>query len=358
MAAATHESRHQLDAGELSVVADGGTGIERLIAAEKSVAKEFARSCGWPHKRVNLFVYGTLQPLAEQIQRTARALGGTQHAADAAAQDLDRKPMVHTYNLADLSECNVFVNRALMINMGLWERPRALEGMLAHEHAHPLAENGTTRAARDVSVTIRQAEAGGTPQTGASLGANCLDHVVYSLERLAQVLCLQAPHEVFTNEMVIGAGFPAALMELNRANLTEGRAGPAARDGLRRRLELEVENARLTEADVELFLFLAAVESHAPFALETAAFTRAGRTEDAQELETLLWRQALDHEEPEVGEIYNALYARYAGLQPDMSAQAFRGWAAETFAPVTAALASRGAAFTASFRAAGDESGN
>jgi hypothetical protein len=342
MAAVAHESRHQLDAGELLVIADDVNGVERLIAAEKKVANGFARSCGWPHRRVNLFVFETLQPLVEQLQRASRALGETKRAAAIAAQELDRKPMVHAYNLADLSECSVFVNRGLMMSLELWDKPLVLEGMLAHEHAHPLSENTTTRAARDVAVTIAQGDAGG-------LAPSCLDHVAYTLEHLAQELCLHAPHEVFTNELAIRAGFPAALLELNRVSLMEGRAGMTARDVLRTRLELEVEAARLTEADVELFLFLAALEAHARIALETAAFTRAGHAAEARELETLLWREALDHVEPEVGEIYNALHARYVELRPDMSAEAFRDWSGETFAPVTAALVCRGAAFSASF---------
>lgn len=63
-------SRHPLaDGGELIVVVDDESGVERLITAEQRVARVYAAHGMWPHARVNLFVFETLQPLIDQLRR-------------------------------------------------------------------------------------------------------------------------------------------------------------------------------------------------------------------------------------------------------------------------------------------------
>lgn len=341
--AAAHISRHPLDSGgELIAIADKEGGVDRLVAAEQCVARGFAAHCGWPHRRVNLFVFETLQPLIDQLQRASRTLGEGKGAAAASVHSLDHKPMVHVYDLANLSECSVFINRALMIRLGMWDDPPIIKGLLAHEHAHPLAENATTRAARGLKVTFEE-----TPSEEST--AHGGEPVVQALEHLSHELCLHAPHEVFANELAVRAGFGGALLALNRASLSEGRAGLAARAALAAHMQGEVEHGRLSEGGAALLLLLASLEAHVRVALETAAFARAGHLDDARALETLLWQEALSHVEPEVGSIYRQLYISYLALKSDMSDSSIRDWAAETFAPIQKAIARHGAHFAASF---------
>ncbi|MGB0087544.1 MAG: hypothetical protein WBP94_19480 [Rhodomicrobiaceae bacterium] len=343
--AAAHISRHPLDGGgELISIADEEGGVDRLVAAEQRVARGFAAHCGWPHRRVNLFVFETLQPLIERLQRASRTLGEGEDAAAASVHSLHDKPMVHLYNLADLSECSIFVNRTLMIRLGMWDDCRVIEGLLAHEHAHPLAENATTRAARRMKVTIEEAPS--EDRTARLPGG---EPVVQALQHLAHELCLHAPQEVFANELTVRAGFGGALLALNRVSLTEGRAGLTARAALAAHMQGEVAHGRLSENGAALLLLLASFEAHLRVALETAAFARAGHLDDAQDLEALLWREALGDVEPEVGSIYRQLYISYLALQPDMSDSLVREWAAATFAPIINAIARYGAHFGASF---------
>jgi hypothetical protein len=334
--AGAHVSRHPLaGGGELNTVADETDGIDRLVAAEQDVARGFASHCGWPHSRVNLFIFEDLQPLIGQLQRASRTLGEGKGAAATALQALQGKPMVHIYSVADLSECSVFVNRALMKRLGMWTDAKVIEGLLAHEHAHPLAENATTRAARDLKVAFAQ-KAGGT---GAE---TVLPAVSQGLERLAHELCLHAPHEVFANELAIRAGFGDALFALNRLSLTGGRAGMAAHAALAAHLKGKSDQGELTEEGAALLLLLASLEAHVRVALETAAFARAGHHAEARALEDLLWREALSHVEVAVGDIYRKFYDSYSALTAEMSRDSVREWVADSFAAVLGVVARLG----------------
>ena len=95
----------------------------------------------------------------------------------------------------------------------MWSDALALRALLAHEHAHPLAENETVRAARELSVEVD----GGEP--GVAGGDRRVLHL------LADRLCVHAPQEVFANEIAIRAGFGDALFHLDRGRRREGRPG-------------------------------------------------------------------------------------------------------------------------------------
>jgi hypothetical protein len=336
-------SRHPLaDGGELIVVVDDESGVERLITAEQRVAQVYAAHGVWPHRRVNLFVFETLQPLIDQLRRASKTLGESEAIAVAAASGLDRKPMVQIYNLADLAQCSIFVNRSLMQRLGMWDQDQILEGLLAHEHAHPLSDNGTTRIARTLHAVLA------APQSTNCTAAPS-DAVQQALATLAHELCIHAPHEVFANEFAVRAGFSDSLFALNRMSLTDGRAGLAARAALADRLRIEVAAGRQTEDGAALLLLLASIEAHARVALETSAFARAGNLDDARALEDLLWQEALSKVESEAGTVYRQLYGSYLALKPDMDAAAVLAWAEKTFNPITIAIPGYGARYTASF---------
>jgi hypothetical protein len=340
-----HVSQYQFTGGcMLTVVEDDEKCAEHLIAAEQSVAQKFASFGKWPHRQVNLFVFENLKPLIEKLGQASRTLGEDKESADNAYHGLENKSMVHAYNPADLKETSIFVNRGQLQRLGLWNDPEVLEGLLAHEHAHPLSENATTLTARNLCVTITPtANPDAERQTPASAST------AKALESLAHELCLHAPHEVFANELVIRVGLGAQLFALNRQSLTGGRAGIEARIMLEARLQAEVAQGRLSENDLALTLLLASLEAHTRVALETAAFARAGAQEQADALNDLLQREAFRHIEPEVEDIYRQLCNSYGALTADMEASQLQDWAANAFAPVTNAIARLGAHFTAAF---------
>jgi hypothetical protein len=323
-----HVSRRRIDGVELQVIADAPEEIESLIEAEEKVARGFLRHGGWPCRRINMFVFESLQPLIDRLRRTA--------LQPLAARELESKPMVHIYNMGDLTNCSLFVNRRLMMRRGVWSDPLALEGLLAHEHAHPLAENATTCAARGLKTRLVAAKTP-SPMTPAPLAA-----VGRSLEHLAEELCIHAPHEVFTNEIAIRAGFGPALHHLNRLNLGGGRAGMTERLALAEGLRAQAAEGRLSQTDVELLLLTASMEAHVRMALETAAFVRAERPEEARSVEDLLEAEVFRHVEPEIRTLYRAFHLQCLQLAPSMDRDAFRRWAAAAFAPVIEEFVRRG----------------
>lgn len=332
-----HVSRHRINGAELQVIADAPDGIQSLIVVEEKVVRGFLQHGGWPHRRINLFVFKSLQPLIERLRQAARQ--------PLAARGLESKPMVHVYNMGDLTECSLFANRHLMMRQGIWSDPLALEGLLAHEHAHPLAENATTGAARGLKTRLVAAKTDDDPgagKTSSPITPAPLAAVGRSLEHLAEELCVHAPHEVFTNEIAIRAGFGPALHHLNRLNLKGGRAGMTERLALAEGLRTQVTEGRLREADVGLLLLTASMEAHVRMALETAAFVRAERPEEACGVEELLEVEVFRHVEPEIRTLYHAFRHQYLQLTPGMDQDAFRHWASAAFAPVIEELARRG----------------
>ena len=183
-----HFSRCRVEDTTLQVMADLQRDLDRLIREEKSVIRHYVRLGNWPHKCVNMFVLENLQPLAAQIK-------GATKLSSVIANDIDRRPMVNVYDAADLSECAVFVNRGALERDGVWNDDVALRALLAHEHGHPLAENETVQAARELSVEVKVEGRAPTAAVGPIL------------DLLADRLCVHAPQEVFANELAIRAGF-------------------------------------------------------------------------------------------------------------------------------------------------------
>jgi hypothetical protein len=349
-----HVSRHQVSGGELQVVADAEKGVEELVEAEKRVASGFLRHGGWPHKRVNLYVFQSLQPLAERLLRLRRL-------SDESARRLDHAPMVHVYDEDDLDECSVYCNRSLMLLHGLWEDAAALEGLLAREHARPLAMNAMARAARGltarlVSIDVAARRPGPAARAGAIGYARlvrpgpAVRRLIHdSLLNLARELCVKAPREVFSSEHAVRAGFGPSLLRLSLLGLAQGRSGMVERAALVSELRSEVDERRLSEREMALLLLAASAEAHLRTAIETAAFARAGCLNEASAVEELAEARVFRRVEPETGALYRKLYESYLALTPTADAEAARDWASAAFLPLIQAFAGRGAAFAAEF---------
>jgi hypothetical protein len=255
--------------------------------------------------------------------------------------------MVHIYNLANPAETSIFVNRRRMMALGLWDDELALEGLLAHEHAHPLAENATTRAARGLMASVQAL----TLPEGLEPQEKQLTH---SVETLVEELCLHAPHEVAANELAVRAGFGEALFHLNGMTLTGGRAGLTQHAALKAKLEAGVKAGRLSKQAMVLTLTMASIEAHVRVALESAAFARAQDATHAAALDSLIEEEVFKHVEPEVGALYRLYCDRYAALNPDLDANAVLFWMQESSILLTKALHKRGASFKVEFSPTGE----
>jgi hypothetical protein len=348
--------RHRSTSTKLQVVCDSAIGLEDFAAIERRVIAGFERKGVWPHKIVHLFVFETLQPLVEQIKQATAAqrnkaspgaLSKARAEASRHIEDLDRKPMVHIYNLANSAETSIFVNRRRMIALGFWDDELALEGLLAHEHAHPLAENGTTKAARRLVARVQALE---LPE---GLEAQ-RKHLCHSVESIVEELCLHAPHEVSANELAIRAGFGEALFHLNSVSLAGDRAGVTAHAALKDKLAAEVKAGRMGAKGMALTLSMASIEAHVRMALESAAFLRACETARSAALDSLIDEEVFKHVEREAGSLYRLYRARYAALKPDLDADAILIWMRESCALLTDALRKRGASFTVDFSPMGE----
>lgn len=305
-----HFSRHRVGDTTLQVMADTRRNLSRLIEEEQSVIRHYARLGVWPHKRVNMFVFEDLQPLVAQI-KSATALPSV------VADDIDQRPMVNIYDTSDLSECAVFVNRRALKQDGICRDQVALRALLAHEHGHPLSENATVRAARDLSVNIEMEDRA----SGAAVGR--------ILQLLAHRLCLSAPQEVFANEVSIRAGFGDALFHLDRGAVEKAVLGVSKRQILVQSLGKQAEQGKLSAAQAAALLLVGDLQAHLVFALETAPFLRAGERDHAQALDAALADGVWRHLDPAVVRLYETFRDHYLRLTVDLSAAEVKAWAGE-----------------------------
>ncbi len=304
-----HFSRHRVEDTIVQVMADMQHGLERLIGEELSVIRHYARLGNWPHKRVNIFVLEDLRPLVSQIK-------GAAALSSVIANDVDLRPMVNIYDAADFSECSVFVNRSALEQGGLWHDDIALRGLLAHEHAHPLAENKTVRAARALSVEVE-------------VESRIPSSIAPVLHLLADRLCVHAPQEVFANELAVRAGFGHALFHLDRRIVDKARAGVSGRSSLVQSLERQVLERKLSVDQAAAVLLVGDLQGHLAFALETAPFLRAQRRSQADAIEGALIEGVLCHLDPAARRLYEKYRDFYLVLRTDLSAAAMRRWSAK-----------------------------
>jgi len=330
-----HFSLHRIAGTELRVVADVEIGVLPVIQAEEAVIQAYAQQALWPHRWVTLFILQDLQPLVRQLRPGNDVPPG-------GATALDHRPVVNIYDLADPAGCHVFVNRQAMAKEGYWDDPLAMQGLLAHEHAHPLAENETTRSSRCLRVELWWKKEERLTVSPPHQATGSPERVHRLLVLLADKLCLYAPREVFANEMTIHSGFGEALLHLNRRNVTNASRSVAGREDLRRQLEQESTQGNLAAAGADLLLLIGDLKGYLDLALEVAPFYRAGREAEAQGLETVLQAEVFPHLEPEVAQAYTALRERYVALGANLTLVELMAWGEEVLNILAEILAERG----------------
>jgi hypothetical protein len=291
-------------------------GVLPLIQVEEAVIREYARQARWPHRWVTLFILEDLQPLVRQLHRGASpsSLGAAGYdLSPESAAALHERPLVNVYDLADLSGCNIFVNRRAMVAQGYWEDPLALRGLLAHEHAHPLAENEATRLSRQMRLQIEEDE------NSKSEIRDPKYKISPVLTSLSEKLCLFAPREIFTNEMAIRSGFAEALLHLNLCNVENAARSVTGREELIRQLQRETAQGDLTTAGADLLLLVGDLNGQLPLSLEVAPFYRAGHAAEGQRLDASLEIAVFPHLDPLAAQAVNALRDQYLTLRPDLT---------------------------------------
>ena len=367
---------------ELRVVADVDAGVLPVMQAEEMVIREYARQEHWPHRWVTLFVLEDLQPLIRQLRVGAASAGlnpcgpvlgyvGTEHRvgikhrladrwltdghslSQESAEALDHRPVVNVYDLANLTGCNVFANRRVMVEQGYWDDPLALRGLLAHEHAHPLAENETARASRQLQLEIQWDEAepgrGGDAKTRTRCSVPTVTlpprHRVPMLQvlaSLAEKLCLYAPREIFANQVTIQSGFADGLLHLNLRNVNNAGRSIVGRDNLAQQLRQEVAQGNLTPEAADLILLVGDLNGYMDLAMEVAPFDRAGRTAGASPLVTALQSAVFPRLDRLVPQAFADLRDRYVDLRTDLMEPELLAWGQGVLDILVRVLAEKG----------------
>lgn len=399
-----HFSLNHIAGTELRVLADVETGVLPVVEAEEAVIRGYAQLELWPHQCVSLFILRDLQPLVRQlgrgtgseslqVHRRIDPLGpgaespSRRSLPPGGAEGLDHRPVVNVYDLADSSACHVFVNQRAMAKEGYWDDPVAIKALLAHEHAHPLAENDTTRASRRLQMELSlelaspvlatpgsrrmvspseaseaappraplttgrehgrreqapQAVAGPSGTSDGHYAADWHNKIHRLVALMADKLCLYAPREIFANELTIRSGFGDALLHLDELNVANASRSVSGRGELREQLEGEVSRQSLTAAGADALLLVGDMKGYLDLALEVAPFYRAGREGAARQLEAVLETNVFPHLEPEVPRAYGALREAYIALRAELTPSDFVAWAEGVLKVLAESLAEKG----------------
>jgi hypothetical protein len=332
-----HFSLHRIARTELRVVSDVEVGVLPVIEVEEAVIRCYAQQGIWPHRCVTLFVLHDLQPLVRQLRPDTDLPPGE-------AATLDYRPVVNVYDLANPEACHVFVNRQAMVKAGYWGDAPILKGLLAHEHAHLLAENETTGLSRQLQLELSLADSGrqaaNSSQQPTASSFQPKIHPLLTL--LAEKICLYAPREIFANETTIQSGFGADLLHLDRRNVTDARRSVAGREGLCNQLQQEVVQGKLSRTMADALLLIGDLRGYLDLALETAPFYRTGRESEARELEAVLETDVFPFLEPQVSRAYTDLCRQYIALRADMKPPELVVWGEDVLSILTEALAEKG----------------
>lgn len=326
---------------ELRVVSDVDESVIRIVQAEEDVIRAYAAGTLVPPRCVSLFVLRDLQPLMRSVPTGARSLSG-----DPAA--LADRPVINVYDPADLATCNVFVNRQAMERAGYWDDLLAIRGLLAHEHAHPMAENDAVRTSRRLTVELSWEM---RPSRAPSEGP-WREKVDRLLAQLVDKLCVSAPREVFANELAIRGGFDAELLHLNERNVANAARSLEGRQTWLARVERAERTGDLSRTDADVLVLIGDLSGHLDMALEVAAFLRAGKEAAAGELEDRLLASVFPALEPEALTAYTALRDRYVALSPGASRDELVEWTTGLVGIVAAALRRTGLELTCRVRPA------
>jgi hypothetical protein len=329
-----HFALHRIDGTELRVIPDIETGVTSIIEVEEAVLRRYVVAPAWPHQTVSLFVLSDLSPLQRQLARTAKLPPG-------GIEGLGLRPIVNVYDLANANACHVFVNQSAMLKEGYWGDRLSETALLAHEHAHPLAENATTQASRLVTIAVRV-------ELQVPLATAQEDEWTDKLRRLLQVmvekLCAYAPREVFTNDLVLRMGFAEALHHLDLRNVANAVRGVQLRPTLVASLDAE---PALTPAGRAAFLAVADLKAYPDLALEIASFHRLGYVEQARSLDAGLVTEVFPRLVPETAPAYRALVEQYRALRPDMTPERLVSFSRKVIHILSIALEPYGVALTA-----------
>jgi hypothetical protein len=302
-----HFGLHRLDGVELRVVADDEDGILRIEQAEMDVVSILARDARWQHSSVTLFVLADLQPLQRQLDALGR------QPADARLQQKDEllsRAVVNVYDLASPATCNVFANRQTLAAAGYWDDALALQGLFAHEHAHPLAECPYTAALRRLRMEV-QLEPAEPWALDSSRHATWAARGQQQIGALAAKLFATGPREVFTNTIAAAAGFDRALYHLNRQNISNLETSLQFRPALAAQLANMVTQGQLSKAGAAVLRLVGDLQAFLPLAMEIAPFKRAGRSAKARELLKPLHKGLLAQLEPPVEPLFDDLVDLY-----------------------------------------------
>ncbi|MBS1165406.1 MAG: hypothetical protein H6R00_1431 [Proteobacteria bacterium] len=316
-------------AAEVRVVTNCACDISTVVEAEERVVRKLTDRGLWPHETVTLFVLDDLTPLVGQLKAMGRLVEETLVV-------LPQRPMVNLYDPRHVMECFVFVNRRIMQAEGYWSDGLATEGLLAHEHAHPLSEAPATAAARTLTITADG------PAALAPLAA-----------QLGQTLAAGAVTELLANAFCLTHGFVEALVHLDRLTLRRAVANLSQRAELAHRVAAAVAAGTLLADEASSLLLLADAQIGLPFALEVVPFLRAGRVAEAAELEHLLTGQLLAAMAPEIAGVYDKLRAAFAELRPEWGRVAVAAWCTDILTRLSAVLSQGGARLTLSLVPAG-----
>jgi hypothetical protein len=322
--AVKHVELHRIGTTELRVISDVDTGEIAIVQAEEAVIREYMRRGNWPHRQVSLFILNDLQPLARQVPSSALPPGGV--AA------LDTRTVLNLYDLANPRACHVFVNQRMMLKEGYWEDMLAVRGLLAHEHAHPLAENASTRASRGLAVDL----ALGEKPTEQHVRLEGL------LGRLVEQLSLTAPREIFTNLLAITSGFDQAMLHLNQGNVANACKSLTGRTKLRELLAHEVSLGNRPADTVGQLLLAGDLESYCGLAMELAPFDRAGHPAAASALTGVLDQELFPQLEPQFAPTFAAIRRLYTDLPADLSLPDLRGWSQQVADSIVGAVREQG----------------
>lgn len=332
-----HFSLHRIAGVELRAVADIEAGVLPVIQEEERVIRGYQQRGSWPHRIVTLFILQDLQPLVRQMD-VSLAPASLWPVSNQAAQSVRfpqgvaGRPAVNVYDLADPSSCHVFVNRQAMREAGYWEDALAIRALLAHEHAHPLAENDTIRASRSFNLALAPSPSSQAQAVRQPKGIHQL------LLQMLQKLVLDAPRELFANRVVLESGFAESLFHLNQQHVNGLESN---RRALRDRLQQQVTQARLAASAGDTLLFMADLEACLELAIEVAPFYHAEYGK-ARQLEAVLEMNIFPQLDTAMPPVYIALRQHYQALPPDLEPRRLQGWMEQVLQTVTGPLARRG----------------
>jgi hypothetical protein len=331
-----HFSLDRIDGTELRVIADAEWGVLPAVGIEEEVIRAYIRCGEWPHEWVTLFILQDFGPLVRQLESVAELPPGGEQA-------LQRRPVVNVYDLADRAGCQVFVNWQAMMREGYWEEPAIIRALLAHEHAHPLAECDTTAASRKLRLEFADnlgAVLAAPPGREADGGR--IDELRRVLGSVARKLCLESPREVLANGLAIRCGFGESLLYLDKRNASNAEESLAGREQVKDELAREAREGEITPECGRALLLIGDLQAYLELAIETASFIREGRDSDAHEIETVLTDRVLGRLTPGVDQAYAALRDHYTALDAEMSPPRLADWCLGAARILTRALAAEG----------------